>query len=290
MRAAADAIAGAGDRLAGSPGSMRALLTADGWQGAAAEGFATAGAAVPDALEVAHGELRAASGALRTWHGRLVVNQHAAERLDAAARRLRQEIAEAERAVLAADTRLASATGPNRSRLAADLQTAQQNLAHLRTQLSTTLRSAHRLAQRHRRQADSAAAALRGAPPSTSWSTAATDGLATDVGGASAWTGQVATITLPGETDPVVALPIGAQPGDPNWPVLPADPTGQAPVDPAGLPDLTGAATATANPTAAIPLVEGLPTEPTGERPPPTPRDRPPPSWPDRSPRQPAPC
>jgi hypothetical protein len=263
VRAAADAMAGAGDRLAGSPGSMRSTLAASDWQGTSAESFVRAGAPVPGTLATAHGQLRAAGQTLRTWHGRLLVNQHAAERLDATAKKLRHEIAEAERGVLAADARLAAAIGPNQAKAKADLQHAQHDLTHLRTRLATTLRAAHRLARRHRREADSAAAALRGTPAMTSWPSSVVDGVATGVGGASAWTGQVATITLPGATDPVVALPIGAQPGDPDWPGLPTDPSATVPIDPAEIPvDLTDPAAAPVDPMAPIPPIDGLPANP----------------------------
>ncbi|TDP97570.1 hypothetical protein [Labedaea rhizosphaerae] len=268
VRAAADAMAGAGDRLAGSPGSLRSVLTAGDWQGACAEGFAAVGAPVPGALETAHGELRAASQALHTWHGQLLVNQHAAERLDKTAKQLRTEIGEAEREVLAADTRLAATTGPHRSQAEAALHGAQQHLATLRTRLATTLRAAHRLARRHLREADTAAAVLRGTPPSTSWPVAAGDGVATGVGGTSAWTGQVATITLPGETDPVVALPLGAQPGDAGWPVLPIAPATSAPIDPADFPaDPTGLTGAAAAPVSPIAPVSGIPVDSATVRP-----------------------
>lgn len=161
-------VASAVDR---SAHGLRRSTRAGGWRGEAASAFRSSTSGLAGGFDEVVTALRTTSRAMSAWQTRLVANQHEAERLEAAARRLR--LAQAE-------------SSPNQANQPAQAARA----AELAAELARVLDDAHRLRARHLRQAHAAADAIRSAVGSApAWPS---DSTGRQAGRVSRWTGDLA--------------------------------------------------------------------------------------------------
>jgi len=169
------------------------------WGGSAAEEFSDHGDDLPQALGKGGESLGAATKALSTWSGQLTANQAKADELEAKAKRIKKDLEAAEADLESAAAAIPHDTGHPRYRERYDaFLKANEACGRLDDELRKVLDDAERLQAKHLREANSAAAGIRGGPDDAfependSWYVQAFDGTAIAADAVSLATGAAA--------------------------------------------------------------------------------------------------
>lgn len=165
VQAVLEKFAATGEQLASIvPQLQSAVSVADGWDGDAADEFSDYGDDIPNGLIEGAESMGKAADTLVTWYAALVDNKAQAEVLDAMARKLKKQIEAAWDAVHDAQAALSTAVSQQAVTAARnDLNTASSAVGTLQAQLDVVIDEARQLQATHLQQANTTAAALRGA-------------------------------------------------------------------------------------------------------------------------------
>ena len=206
IRATLEAFVNAGDEIGRVlPSLQKAVQTADGWEGSAAEEFKDKGDDLPEGLVNGAESMGKAAEALGTWASQLVNNKLEAEVLDSMAKRLKEHIEETWADMRnAIDAVSAATTAEARNSAQQTANAFATKLAGLESDLEQVIEDGKKLEQKHLDQANATAAKIQaakgGAFNPTGWTEQAIGVAGTVLGEISAWTGRAAFVAalIPG--------------------------------------------------------------------------------------------